>query len=161
MLSDGTLRGIKPKATTYKIADRDGMYVTVSPRGTITFRLDYRLNGRRETLTIGRYGSKYGISLLMARERSMEARKAIAEGPRCRVQCEIVRGIGAPSPGTVGRTGEHMENATSLELSHTVLPIACQAKAGNLAVNAGKAGGERWWEERGFSRAETVVSIIV
>ena len=54
MLSDGTLRGIKPQATTYKIADRDGMYVTVSPRGTITFRLDYRLNGRRETLTIGR-----------------------------------------------------------------------------------------------------------
>ena len=42
MLSDGTLRGIKPQATTYKIADRDGMYVTVSPRGTITFRLDYR-----------------------------------------------------------------------------------------------------------------------
>jgi len=80
MLSDGTLRGIKPQATTYKIADRDGMYVTVSPRGTITFRLDYRLNGRRETLTIGRYGSKDGISLLMARERSMEARKAIAEG---------------------------------------------------------------------------------
>jgi integrase len=80
MLSDGTLRGIKPQATTYKIADRDGMYVTVSPRGTITFRLDYRLNGRRETLTIGRYGSKDGISLLMARERCMEARKAIAEG---------------------------------------------------------------------------------
>jgi integrase len=80
MLSDGTLRGIKPQATTYKIADRDGMYVTVSPRGTITFRLDYRLNGRRETLTIGRYGSKDGISLLMARERCTEARKAIAEG---------------------------------------------------------------------------------
>ena len=80
MLSDGTLRGIKPQATTYKIADRDGMYVTVSPKGTITFRLDYRLNGRRETLTIGRYGSKDGISLLMARERCVEARKAIAEG---------------------------------------------------------------------------------
>ena len=25
--------------------------------GTITFRLDYRLNGRRETFTMGRYGS--------------------------------------------------------------------------------------------------------
>jgi integrase len=80
MLSDGTLRGIKPQATTYKIADRDGMYVTVSPKGTITFRLDYRLNGRRETLTIGRYGPKDGISLLMARERCVEARAAIAEG---------------------------------------------------------------------------------
>lgn len=80
MLSDGTLRSIKPQATAYKIADRDGMYVTVSAKVTITFRLDYRLNGRWETLTIGRYGSKDGISLLMARERCTEARKAIAEG---------------------------------------------------------------------------------
>jgi hypothetical protein len=38
------------------------MYVTVSTRGTITFRYDYRLNGRRETVTIGRYGPD-GISL--------------------------------------------------------------------------------------------------
>jgi integrase len=80
MLSDGTLRGLKPQAAPYKVADRDGLYVVVSPRGTISFRLDYRLNGRRETLTIGRYGSKDGISLLMARERCMEARKAIAQG---------------------------------------------------------------------------------
>ena len=41
MLSDGTLRSLKPEATAYKVADRDGMYVTVSPKGTITFRLDY------------------------------------------------------------------------------------------------------------------------
>ena len=80
MLSDGTLRGLKPGVTTYKVADRDGMYVTVSPKATITFRLDYRLNGRRETLTVGRYGTKGGISLLVARERCMEARRAIAEG---------------------------------------------------------------------------------
>ena len=80
MLSDGTLRGLKPEAAAYKVADRDGMYVTVSPKGTITFRLDYRLNGRRETLTVGRYGSDDGISLLMARERCMEARRAVAEG---------------------------------------------------------------------------------
>ena len=26
MLSDGTLRGLKPEATAYKVADRDGMY---------------------------------------------------------------------------------------------------------------------------------------
>ena len=80
MLSDGTLRGLKPQASLYKVADRDGLYVVVTPRGTISFRMDYRLNGRRETLTIGRYGAKDGISLLMARERCMEARKAIAQG---------------------------------------------------------------------------------
>ena len=80
MLSDGMLRGLKPQASLYKVADRDGLYLVVTPRGTISFRMDYRLNGRRETLTIGRYGSKDGISLLMARERCMEARKAIAQG---------------------------------------------------------------------------------
>ena len=44
------------------------MYVTVSPSGTVTFRYDYRFNGRRETLTLGRYGPD-GISLAMALSR--------------------------------------------------------------------------------------------
>ena len=49
MLTDTALRNFKPKSLTYKASDRDGMYVTVSPVGTVTFRYDYRLNGRRET----------------------------------------------------------------------------------------------------------------
>ena len=68
MLTDTALKNLKPQEAMYKVADRDGMYVTVSPAGTITFRYDYRLNGRRETLTIGRYGPS-GISLAKARER--------------------------------------------------------------------------------------------
>ncbi len=79
MLSDTSLRNLKPQAKPYKVADRDGMYVTVSPRGTVTFRYDYRLNGRRETLTIGRYGPD-GISLARARARCMDAKRAVAEG---------------------------------------------------------------------------------
>ena len=67
MLTDTALRNLKPKSLTYKVSDRDGMYVTVSPANTVTFRYDYRLNGRRETLTIGRYGPG-GISLATARE---------------------------------------------------------------------------------------------
>src|SRR5690606_601671 len=43
------------------------------------FRYDYRLNGRRETLTLGRYGPG-GISLALARERLLDARKAVAGG---------------------------------------------------------------------------------
>ena len=39
------------------MADRNGLYVTISPAGTITFRYAYRINGRQETLTIGRYRS--------------------------------------------------------------------------------------------------------
>jgi hypothetical protein len=68
MLTDTALRKLKPGAAPYKIADRDGMYVTVSTAGTIAFRYDYRLNGRRETLTIGRYGPA-GLSLALAREK--------------------------------------------------------------------------------------------
>lgn len=62
MLTDTALRNLKPKSKPYKAFDRDGIYVTVSPTGTVTFRYDYRLNGLRETLTIGRYGPA-GISL--------------------------------------------------------------------------------------------------
>jgi len=55
------------------------MYVTVAASGAITFRYDYRLNGRRETLTIGRYGPS-GLSLARAREKCIDARRALAEG---------------------------------------------------------------------------------
>ena len=79
MLTDTALKNLKPQEAMYKVADRDGMYVTVSPAGTVTFRYDYRLNGRRETLTIGRYGPN-GISLAKARERCIEARRAVSEG---------------------------------------------------------------------------------
>ena len=79
MLTDTALKNLKPKNAQYKVADRDGMYVTVSPVGTVTFRYDYRLNGRRETLTIGRYGPD-GLSLARARERCLEARRAVVEG---------------------------------------------------------------------------------
>jgi integrase len=79
MLTDTALRNFKPKSLIYKASDRDGMYVTVSPTGTVTFRYDYRLSGRRETLTIGRYGPA-GISLAMAREKLLDAKKAVAEG---------------------------------------------------------------------------------
>lgn len=39
MLTDTALRNLKPKAKPYKASDRDGMYVTVSPGGTVTFAM--------------------------------------------------------------------------------------------------------------------------
>ena len=56
MLTDTAIKALKPKDKLYKIVDRDGMYVVVQPSGSIVFRLDYRLNGRRETVYLGRYG---------------------------------------------------------------------------------------------------------
>ncbi|WP_448658485.1 tyrosine-type recombinase/integrase [Sphingomonas sp. CJ99] len=79
MLTDAAIKALKPKDKLYKIVDRDGMYVVVQPSGAIVFRLDYRLNGRRETLTLGRYGPA-GLSLARAREKVVDARRAISEG---------------------------------------------------------------------------------
>ena len=79
MLTDTKLRNLKPQAKIYKVPDRDGLYAAVSPAGGISFRYNYSLNGRQETLTIGRYGSG-GITLLEAREKLNEAKKLIADG---------------------------------------------------------------------------------
>jgi integrase len=79
MLTDAGIKVLKPKDKLYKIVDRDGMYVVVNPSGAIVFRYDYRLNGRRETLTLGRYGAS-DLSLARAREKLIDAKRAILEG---------------------------------------------------------------------------------
>jgi integrase len=79
MLTDTALKNLKAKDAPYKVTDRDGMYVTVSTAGTVTFRYDYRINSRRETLTIGRYGPG-GLSLARAREKCIDAKRAVSEG---------------------------------------------------------------------------------
>lgn len=79
MLTDSALKNLKPKSKAYKSTDRDGLYAYVSPGGAISFRYDYRFNGRRETLTLGRYG-RGGLSLAQARERLFEIKRTIADG---------------------------------------------------------------------------------
>ena len=93
MLTDLALRNLKPRATLYKVADRHGMYVAILPTGSISFRYDYRINGRRETLTIGRYGFG-GISLAAAREKLLDAKQLVRDGisPALQKRREKARG---------------------------------------------------------------------
>jgi integrase len=79
MLTDTAIKALKAQRKLYKVSDRDGMYVVVQPSGAIVFRYDYRLNNRRETLTLGRYGPE-GLSLARAREKLIDAKRAISEG---------------------------------------------------------------------------------
>lgn len=94
-LTDMKLKNLKPEETAYKVLDRDGMYGVVSPKGTVTFRYDYRLAGRRETLTLGQYDEfqasqpkrdpetiKYGdpLSLADARELLARAKNSVSRG---------------------------------------------------------------------------------
>ncbi len=53
MLTDTGLRHLKPKENLYKVNDRDGLYIAVTQAGTISFRYNYSINGRQETVTLG------------------------------------------------------------------------------------------------------------
>ena len=79
MLIDTKLRSLRPTDKLYKVPDRDGLYVAVTPGGSVSFRYNYSISGRQETLTIGKYGPT-GITLAEARERLNEAKKLIADG---------------------------------------------------------------------------------
>jgi integrase len=116
MLTDAALKCLKPKAKMYKVTDRDGMYVRVAPTGGISFRLDYRLNGRRETVHLGKY-ARDGISLARARELCLDAKRMIAEGrsPAIEKQREKRRIKEAKSFGEFGEkwlTGAPMADST-------------------------------------------------
>lgn len=79
MLTDTKLRNLKPRDKLYKVNDREGLYVAVTPAGSISFRYNYSINGRQETITFGRYGVG-GITLAEAREQLNDAKKMVAAG---------------------------------------------------------------------------------
>ncbi len=79
MLTDTKLRNVKSQDKLYKVNDRDGLYVAVTPAGSISFRYNYSINGRQETITFGRYGTG-GITLSEAREQLGEAKKMVSAG---------------------------------------------------------------------------------
>lgn len=82
-LVDTTLRGLKARSKAYKLSDAGGLFIEVLPArpgaasATRVFRYQYRLNGKREKVTIGAYPD---ISLATARERHAEYRKLVAAG---------------------------------------------------------------------------------
>jgi integrase len=79
------------------------MYAHVTAKGVMSFRMDYRLNGRRETLYLGKYAPD-GLSLARAREKCIDARRAVAQGisPAIEKQREKRRLKEAKSFGELG-----------------------------------------------------------
>lgn len=95
MLTDLKLKSLKARTKPYKAADRDGLYVRVTPAGALLFRYDYRLNRRRETLALGRYDDtrarelprqiddlEYGAGMSLAEARLLltRARRSVEKG---------------------------------------------------------------------------------
>lgn len=76
-LTDIKIRNTKPSGKPLKLTDERGLYLLIQPSGAKWWRLDYRVAGKRKTLSMGVYPD---VGLALARERRDEARKLVALG---------------------------------------------------------------------------------
>lgn len=76
-LTDTALKALKPKVKIYTVTDERGLYVEVFPTGGVVWRFRYRLNGKAEKLTLGKYPA---LTLKNARIKRDEAAQAAAMG---------------------------------------------------------------------------------
>ncbi|WP_367025174.1 integrase arm-type DNA-binding domain-containing protein [Methylococcus sp. ANG] len=77
-LTDAAVRNAKPNGDkAYKLSDEKGLYLIVTANGGKWWRLDYRHDGKRKTLSLGTYPE---TTLKEAREKRDEARKAVSQG---------------------------------------------------------------------------------
>lgn len=76
MLTALEIKKIKPLEKTKRYWDEKGMYLEVTPKGGMLWRLKYRLEGKEKVLAIGTYPD---ISLAQARRKRDEAKLLIAE----------------------------------------------------------------------------------
>ncbi len=76
--SNATIRSIKRGDTRRRLSDGSGLYLRLFVNGgSHGWRLDYSLNGRRNTLSLGTYP---GTGLSLARKKAEEARKLVSAG---------------------------------------------------------------------------------
>ena len=120
--SDIAIKKAKPREKQYKITDEKGMYCVITPSGGKLWRLDYRFNGKRKTLSLGKYPE---ISLQDAREDRDKARKQIAKGidPSEIKKIDKVADAGKDTFEAIAREW-HTRNTAKWANSHTVTIIA-------------------------------------
>ena len=76
-LTDAAIRKLTAGDKPIKVADEKGLYLLVSPAGSKSWRLKYRIGGKEGKLGLGRYPD---VSLKEARRRRDEARQKLANG---------------------------------------------------------------------------------
>ncbi len=76
-LSDTAIKNTKPQAKPIKVRDGGGLYLLINPNGSRWWRLDYRFDGKRKTLSMGIYPD---VPLKTARSRRDDARVLLADG---------------------------------------------------------------------------------
>ena len=101
-LTDTAIRALKPKATRYSRTDERGLVLEVFPTGGMLWHYRYRLNGKQERVTLGRYPA---LSLKLARAERDRRETLVAQGQSPAVQKRLAKQGAAPD-STVAEFGE-------------------------------------------------------
>lgn len=101
-LTDTALKALKSRNKTYTATDERGLYVEVFPTGGIAWRYRYRLNGKYEKLTLGKYPA---LTLKNARLKRDEAAHQVALGESPAKKKQQAKAVG-PENVTVAEFAE-------------------------------------------------------
>lgn len=101
-LTDTALKALRPKDKPYTLADDRGLYVEVFPTGGVIWRYRYRIRGKQEKLTLGKYPA---LTLKNARIKRDEAAQAAAMGVSPARQKQLAK-VAAAEATTVADFGE-------------------------------------------------------
>jgi hypothetical protein len=75
---DAAIRDVKPGDPRKRLGDGDGLYLLLFVKGgSHGWRLDYSVDGRRKTLSLGAYPD---TGLAQARKQALEAREQVRDG---------------------------------------------------------------------------------
>jgi integrase len=77
LLTDLKIRALRPLGKPYSVFDGGGLYLYVTPTGTRSWRLKYRLASKERRITFGLYPE---VTLAKAREERDAIRRALREG---------------------------------------------------------------------------------
>ena len=76
-LSDATIRATKASTKDIRLFDSNGLYLIIKPNDSRWWRVDYNINQKRKTLSLGTYPI---TSLSDARKKAFEFKKLVSEG---------------------------------------------------------------------------------
>ena len=76
-LNDRQIKNAKPAEKPFKLNDGKGLYLYINTSGGKLWRFDFSYNGKRKTLSIGKYPT---ISLVEAHQAAENARCLLASG---------------------------------------------------------------------------------
>ncbi len=105
-LTDTAIKALKPKTTRYTVTDEKGLVLEVFPTGGMLWHYRYRLNGKQERVTLGRYPA---LSLKLARAQRDERATQVALGQSPAKQKQLAK-VAAADETTVSEFAERFFN---------------------------------------------------